>query len=63
LIALIISIVALLFAGGAMVFTGLQWWEAHVLGLANDATFAVDVDTEPGRSKRGMIVRNTGPGT
>jgi hypothetical protein len=47
----------------ASVFTGLQWWEAREQRrLANDATVEVDVDTEPGRSKRGIIVRNTGPG-
>jgi hypothetical protein len=62
-VAIIVSIFAAIFAGGATVFTGLQWWEAHVLGkLANDATVAVDVDTEPGRNKRGVIVRNAGPG-
>jgi hypothetical protein len=62
-IAIIVSIVAALFAGGATVFTGLQWWDARELGrLANDATVEVDVDTEPGRSKRGIFVRNAGPG-
>jgi hypothetical protein len=62
-IAIVVAVVAALFAGGATVFTGLQWWEAHEQGrLANDTTVAVDVDTEPGRSKRGIIVRNTGPG-
>jgi hypothetical protein len=62
-IAIAVSVAAALFAGLATVFTGLQWWEAREQGrLANDATVEVDVDTEPGRSKRGIVVRNTGPG-
>jgi hypothetical protein len=55
-LAIAISLVAVL-------FSGLQWWEAREQRrLANDATVEVDVDTEPGRSKRGIIVRNAGPG-
>src|SRR5713226_963116 len=55
--------IAIIIATAAAVFTGLQWWEAHKQGrIANDATVEVDVDTEPGRSKRGIIVRNAGPG-
>jgi hypothetical protein len=56
IVAIVISLVAAL-------FTGLQWWDSRELGrLANDATVVVDVDSEPGRSKRGIIVRNAGPG-
>jgi hypothetical protein len=62
-LAIVIALFAMLFAGAATIFAGLQWSDARELGrLANDATVAIDVDTEPGHTKRGMIVRNTGPG-
>jgi hypothetical protein len=55
-VAICISIIAL-------VLSGWQAWDSHRLGLlANDATVKVDVDTEPGRNKLGIFVRNAGPG-
>jgi hypothetical protein len=58
-----LDFIAIAISLAAAVFTGLQWWDGHKLGrLANDATVVVDVDSEPGRSKRGIIVRNAGPG-
>jgi hypothetical protein len=58
-----LDVIAIAVASFAAGFSGLQWWESRTQGrLASDATVAVDVDTEPGRSKRGVIVRNAGPG-
>jgi hypothetical protein len=55
-VAIVISILAL----GV---TGWQAWDSHKQGvLANDATVKVDIDTEPGRNKLGVFVRNAGPG-
>jgi hypothetical protein len=54
---------AIIISVAAAVFSGLQWWDAREsMRLANDATVEIDVDTEPGRSKRGVFVRNAGPG-
>ena len=62
-IAISVAVLSAVFAGAAAVFAGLQWSDARELGrLSNEATVVVDVDSEPGRSKRGIIVRNAGPG-
>jgi hypothetical protein len=62
-IAVVISIFGLLFSGGTMLIAGVQVKDAREFArLANDATVVVDVDAEPGRNKRGITLRNAGPG-
>jgi hypothetical protein len=62
-IAIIISIIAAVFAGGATVFAGLQWLEARQQRLLTfQASIGFEIDTDLTQRRLGIAIHNVGPG-